>query len=108
MLESLQEVAGIHSFVLAVDPGDSRNEGFLGGTVLGREFWRGLRGGGDAGARTFKARCLKGIAVVKSDAPSDLTMDPATATSLKRGPASSMKAEVYANVRNALRFNISF
>lgn len=44
LLESLGSVSGIQSFLLAVDPSTSDpDDAFLGGTVTGREFWRGLR-----------------------------------------------------------------
>ena len=42
-----------------MDPYDPHGEGFLGGTLLGREFWRGHRGCGAAGARAFQVFCRK-------------------------------------------------
>jgi hypothetical protein len=105
-LESLEEVSGIHSFVLAVDASDGNDQGFLGGPVLGREFWRSLRGGGDGGVKTFKAHCLRHTEAATSSAILDAPLShvATSATVLKRGPANSVKTEVYANVRNALRF----
>jgi hypothetical protein len=109
ILELLHSLSGTHSFFLAVDPNDDLDEGFLGGTVLGREFWRGFRGGGDAGAKTFRSRCLKKLEGATSvqrhnftSAEASGTSSSAAATS-KRSPASSLKAEVYTNVRDALR-----
>lgn len=58
-LQSLQVVAGYQSFFLTVNPNDKSDEGFLGGTILGREFWRGHRGCGAAGALAFKLYCQK-------------------------------------------------
>jgi hypothetical protein len=112
-LESLHSLSGTHSFVLTVDPTDAADEGFLGGTVLGREFWRGLRGGGDAGANNFRSHCLKKAerATITtttqtnnlSSGETSLSGAALTAAS-KRSPASSLKADVYANVRDALRY----
>ncbi|KAI0303751.1 hypothetical protein B0F90DRAFT_1319989 [Multifurca ochricompacta] len=58
VLESLQDIAGVQSFFLAINPNDADDEGFLGGTTLGREFWRSLRGGGTAGAKSLKSLAL--------------------------------------------------
>ncbi|KIM84820.1 hypothetical protein PILCRDRAFT_5867 [Piloderma croceum F 1598] len=110
--ESLHSLSGNHSFFLTVDPADAENNGFLGGTVLGREFWRGIRGGGHAGAKNFRLHCLKKAEMVNtitalqnsnSTDGETLTLGAAATALSKRGPASSLKAEVYANVRDALR-----
>ncbi|KAG6842348.1 hypothetical protein C0991_010638 [Blastosporella zonata] len=103
MLETLLEVAGIQSFVLAVDPVSPSDKGFLGGTVVGREFWRGLRGGGDAGAKGFKAHCVRDLEssnppIPRQDPPA--TIPPAQP---KLPPARSLKTELYDGVRKALR-----
>ena len=37
-LESLETLAGVQSFFLVVNPHDPDDQGFLGGTVVGREF----------------------------------------------------------------------
>ena len=100
ILESLHEVTGVHSVFLSVDPGDPKDKGFLGGTVLGREFWRSLRGGGDIGFRSFKVHCHNGT---RASEPGDSGTTPFPTEILKRGPASSRKAEVYTNIRSALR-----
>ena len=112
-LESLHSLSGNHSFFLAIDPADAENDGFLGGTVLGREFWRGIRGGGHAGAKNFRLHCLKKaemattITSLQNSNPTGgetSTIGAAATAASKRGPASSLKAEVYANVRDALRY----
>lgn len=101
-LESLEGIAGLHSFFLVVNPKDATDEGFLGGTVLGRDFWRGYRGGGATGARAFKEHCAK---VLESQTPC-----PAAVRTLhlqgpqKKSSASELKKEIYAAVRNALRY----
>jgi len=62
-----------------------------------------LRSGGDAGAKNFKIHCLNGIGTT-----GDTIDDPAIARpappAWKRGATNSLKTEIYANVRNALRF----
>jgi hypothetical protein len=90
-LEALLPTASIHSFILAVDPNDTSDEGFLGGTLTGREFWRGLRGGGSIGAKAFKSHCLRNTASAPPAVP-------------KRTTASTIKADVYTGFRDALRF----
>ena len=101
ILESLHDVSGVHSFLLAVDPSDSADEGFLGGTVLGREFWRGLRGGGCMGATAFKLHCFKAAEAISSG-QGDSSKQMA-ATSVKRTPATAIRTTLYANIRKALR-----
>ena len=113
-LESLEQVSGVHSLLLAVDPSDPSDPGFLGGTPLGREFWRGLRSGGDLGAKNFKLHCLKDTASTPDpdDPTPDLLEPPTTGDSAhapassasKRTTANAVKTEIYASVRNALRF----
>ncbi|KAH9935262.1 hypothetical protein B0H21DRAFT_759281 [Amylocystis lapponica] len=108
-LESLYQIARLHSFFLVVNPQDPADDGFLGGTVLGREFWRGYRGCGVAGAKAFKALCVKTTEELAQSGQA--TPGPQAASSSqgdgistqKRGPASSLKAEVYSTVRNAVR-----
>ena len=102
-LETLATTLSVHSFVLAIDPFDPSDEGFLGGTTIGREFWRGLRGGGTPGALAFKEHCRRNYDPQASTA----RMPPITAsapTKSKKTPASLLKSEVYAAVRAALRF----
>lgn len=120
-LESLHTLSQADSFFLIVDPIDHSDEGFLGGTMLGREFWRGLRGGGENGAKNFKAYCLKNAKPVtptvdfmvpnaesgssSSNAGQAITSAtaPASANLSKAGPSRALKAEVYTKVRDALR-----
>lgn len=110
-LESLHDVAGLQSFFLVVNPKDPMDEGFLGGTMIGREFWRGHRGCGTAGARAFKLYSEKSSPnfVTSADTTPLLPMTRGAASQIdppvsKKGPAGSLKAEVYSSVRNALRF----
>lgn len=115
-LESLLSIGGLESFFLAVDPYDPTDEGFLGGTLLGREFWRGHRGCGAAGARAFQTHCQKSIAgqlPLPQEVPAYPIAVPPTShihvpvvqptNAVKKSPASTLKTEVYASVRNALR-----
>ncbi|KAJ7601782.1 hypothetical protein DFH06DRAFT_1217488 [Mycena polygramma] len=104
ILESLSCASGVQSFLLAADPSNPASSGFLGGSVLGREYWRGLRGGGDAGAKAFKLHCIKSDAQPpvssNAEASSSRTAPPAT---VKVGPARSLKIDLYDGVRKALR-----
>lgn len=108
MLESLCEVSGVQSFVMAVDPNNPSDLGFLGGSLAGREFWRGLRGGGEAGAKAFRKCCLRDMEsqhtppppspFTREEGPSNPSV-PAT----KKAPAKSLKNDLYESVRKALR-----
>ncbi|KAF8806966.1 hypothetical protein BYT27DRAFT_7101045 [Phlegmacium glaucopus] len=100
VLESLSEVSGVQSFLLAVDPSETSDSGFLGGSVVGREFWRGLRSGGEGGARAFKVFSINHLQPATRHpvhVPKSSTPPP------KGGPAKSLKNELYESVRNALR-----
>ena len=102
VLESLSEVSGVQSFILAVDPSEPSDNGFLGGSVVGREFWRGMRGGGDGGARAFKAHSINHLQrqpASKNIVPIPKSSPPPP----KGGSARSLKNELYESVRNALR-----
>ncbi|KAI0784251.1 hypothetical protein C8Q75DRAFT_810314 [Abortiporus biennis] len=106
VLETLQTIAGLQSFFLVTNPYNLSDKGFLGGTPLGREFWRGRRGCGDAGAEAFKSHCVFALQISQPSPP--LSMNPAIPTqsipSQRRiGPAKTLKSEVYSTVRNALR-----
>ncbi|KAG6851107.1 hypothetical protein H0H93_000987 [Arthromyces matolae] len=105
MLETLLEVAGMQSFVLAVDPMNPSDMGFLGGTVLGREFWRNMRNGGDSGAKAFKAHCFRGTesSLPPLPIPPRNSSSRAITPSLRGTPAKSTKADLYDAVRKALR-----
>ncbi|RDX57295.1 hypothetical protein OH76DRAFT_1334682 [Lentinus brumalis] len=106
-LESLETLAGLQSFVLVVDPSDLADEGFLGGTVIGREFWRGHRGCGVAGAQAFKARCVRAqsqFATPTRIATPLPTSAPIPASSAqKKSQAREVKSELYGAMRDALR-----
>jgi hypothetical protein len=108
ILESLYEVSGIQSFLLAVDPNNPSDDGFLGGTVVGREFWRGLRGGGEAGAKAFRSHCLRELesnpppAFPNTEGPSSRS----SSASVKQAPAKSLKNDLYEHVRTALRLMV--
>jgi len=106
ILESLSDTSGIQAFLLAVDPNDLADGGFLGGSLIGREFWRGMRGGGEHGARAFKTHCasrlknrsINGVQVHREEQDRPTSTPPP-----KGGPARSIKNELYDSVRNALR-----
>ena len=99
----LATTLSVQSFVLAVDPFDPSDDGFLGGTTTGREFWRGLRGGGAPGALAFKEQCRRSYVPQMSAARTPPVSAP-TVSKSKKTPASLLKTEVYAAVRAALRF----
>lgn len=111
-VESLQFIAGLQSFFLIVNPNDPKDEGFLGGTLLGREFWRGHRGCGAPGAQAFKLFCQKSTSHIdnqqQTHVPSSVRQFlpelPAVAVQpTKKGTASALKSDVYASVRHAIR-----
>ncbi|KAH9481383.1 hypothetical protein JR316_0005908 [Psilocybe cubensis] len=101
ILESLSAVSNTQSFLLAINPSDPSDQGFLGGSVVGREFWRGLRGGGVQGAKAFKVYCANLISQAEA------SQNPSNAGKSERNvstpPAKSIKSELYESVRNALR-----
>ncbi len=103
-LESLETLAGIQSFFLVVNPHDLDDPGFLGGTVVGREFWRGHRGCGAPGAEAFKAQCMR-VATQRPHIVSAPTIPPIVqnTASRKTVPAREVKNELYAGIRHALR-----
>ena len=100
--ESLLTVAGHHSFLLVVDPfaADATDKGFLGGTTVGREFWRGLRNGGATGARNFKEFCRKSSGNQSGVQAPVLAL---TSASSKQTPAGTMKNNLYVEMRSRLR-----
>ncbi|KAF8896335.1 hypothetical protein BD779DRAFT_1495273 [Infundibulicybe gibba] len=102
VLELLGTVANIQSFLLAVDPSNMTDQGFLGGSLSGREFWRGLRGGGESGAKSFKLQCVKdqlGNTAPSSDQVAANILPPGP----KHVPSRSLKAELYESMRRSLR-----
>ncbi|KAI0787666.1 hypothetical protein C8Q74DRAFT_1253160 [Fomes fomentarius] len=110
-LESLENVAGLQSFFLVVNPNDLRDEGFLGGTITGREFWRGHRGCGAAGVEAFKARCVRSqvnaprqvMTAGSSHLPPTPQLHPYSDVPRKKSQAREVKAELYGAMRDALR-----
>ena len=109
-LESLEALSGMQSFFLVVNPNDHDDNGFLGGTTFGREFWRGHRGCGAAGAELFKAKCIRSTQSLCSPHPGAVlhpTLQPVPlvpgTSSRKKGPARELKTELYGAVRDALR-----
>ncbi|KAJ3974689.1 hypothetical protein EV361DRAFT_893309 [Lentinula raphanica] len=115
ILESLSSVFGIETFLLAVDPEDTSSQSFLGGSVRGREFWRGMRTGGESGARMFRELCLKhkDLKNLQSNdssqrTPSDNTTTNSASTSSvvnvsSKQSARNIKVDLYDGVRKALR-----
>ncbi|KAI9455994.1 hypothetical protein F5148DRAFT_1002144 [Russula earlei] len=100
-LESLHATAGVQSFVLAVNPNDTEDEGFLGGSPLGREFWRSLRGGGMAGVKALKSLA---ISTFQDSSPSSHIALHGTGIPFRqRETAHSLKSDVYARARTLLR-----
>ncbi|KAI0671746.1 hypothetical protein C8Q78DRAFT_1030674 [Trametes maxima] len=109
-LESLEMLAGLQSFFLVVDPINQDDDGFLGGSLQGREFWRGHRGCGAAGAQAFKARCARIAPAIHSYHHTSASVDavfqqpPAQPTAAgNKGSARELKGELYAAMRDALR-----
>ncbi|KAH9850376.1 hypothetical protein C2E23DRAFT_836259 [Lenzites betulinus] len=112
-LESLETLAGLQSFFLVVDPSAQEDNGFLGGTIAGREFWRGHRGCGSAGAQMFKAQCTRSAHMSQRPTyPQPVAIDPmllprpaptSPPTVEAKGSARELKTELYAAMRDALR-----
>lgn len=106
ILESLSATAGVQSFLLAVNPTNPDDEGFLGGSLAGREFWRGLRGGGEPGARFFKQQCIRDLdSSCGNSATSGAagSKKPSAAQALTGG-SKALKNELYEKFRKALRY----
>ncbi|KAJ3744386.1 hypothetical protein DFH05DRAFT_1494936 [Lentinula detonsa] len=114
ILESLSGVFGIESLLLAVDTEDSTGQPFLGGTVKGREFWRGMRTGGESGARAFKEQCLKNqssrnVQPISPDQriplnnPSKSVSTSSVIDVSSKQSARNVKVDLYDGVRKALR-----
>lgn len=74
----------------------SPSEGFLGGSIQGREFWRGLRTGGESGARAFKEHCIK------NKVDGENCNNDSSASSSKQS-ARNVKVDLYDGMRKALR-----
>ena len=108
VLENLSTTSGVQSFLLAVDPFEPLDNGFLGGSLLGREFWRGLRGGGETGARSFRTHCMAQLQSknIQKDDGSTSPVEPQSSLlpTARAYHAKSLKNELYEYVRHALRF----
>lgn len=102
ILENLSTSSGVQSFLLAIDPFDSSDGGFLGGSLLGREFWRGLRGGGETGARSFRSHYLAQLQ--SKTLQRDITPAEPQPSLPPVPKAKLLKNELYESVRHALRF----
>ena len=114
-LESLHHIWGIQSFVLAVDPQYPANESFLGGSTAGRDFWRGLRGGGESGATSFKQQCIKQMgdsrheqspaaaAFENSEGSNSGQTSADTVGKQSQPSAREVKSELYDSIRRSLR-----
>lgn len=80
----------------------------MGGSLVGREFWRGFRGGGETGARSFKIHCTTQLRSKEEciDGTSTQTTVPSR-LSIPSAPkayhAKSLKNDLYESVRSALR-----
>jgi len=108
-LDSLLRVAGRHSLLLVINPEDEHDDGFLGGTNTGRDFWLGLRNGGAIGVRHFKQYCKDSLSSPTSTSKSPegtantvLEVSQAVSSS-KTSPAVVLKNQLYVEMRNALR-----
>ncbi|KAF7771625.1 hypothetical protein Agabi119p4_5936 [Agaricus bisporus var. burnettii] len=103
VLESLSSVTGIQSFLLAVDPHDPQDAGFLGGSIIGREYYRGLRGGGIAGASSFKTFLHKRLPTQQEEIDIRETSPHPTRTPAATRTAKKAKLELYESIRSQLR-----
>ncbi len=101
VLESLQVTGGVQSFMVAINPNDAEDEGFLGGSSLGKEFWTSLRGGGTAGAKALKSLAISTFQ--DSAFSSTSALHGAGIAPRQKETAHSLKSEVYARVRTLLR-----
>jgi len=113
LLESLERVAGLQSFFLIVNPYNPTDEGILGGTAKGRNFWQGQRGCGPAGVQAFRLASSfpQGMGSASGSGNAGATMPsaaqvvagPSQSTTKPKAAAMSLKAEVYSCMRAAVR-----
>ncbi|VDC04776.1 unnamed protein product [Peniophora sp. CBMAI 1063] len=101
-LESLHMATGVHSLLVSADPYDATASGFVGGTPLAREFWRGMRGGGEKGVAALRDVALK-VQHGASGSAGFVEGAAALASVKGKSPAYKLKTDVYAKVRTALR-----
>jgi hypothetical protein len=94
-LDNLCAVAQIHTPLVA-NPLNTSDDGFLGYTTVGREFWRGLRGGWIAGAQEFHRQAIASatafflVSDTRSECP-EVRMTRKVHTPAKKGPADLLK-----------------
>ena len=112
LLNSLFRIAGMHSLLLTIDPKDNNDEGFLGGSPSGREFWLSMRNGGATGMHHFKQFCRDngGQSLASSSdtggSSSVLARNAPPTQVIRSGkstPAVILKNQLYVEMRNALR-----
>lgn len=127
LLESLERVAGLQSFFLVVNPYNSSDEGFLGGTTTGRDFWQGHRGCSTAGAQAFRLFAAHSAASGSTAPEPSVSGEPVATGSVTsnsgvaspvhhnvevanarqkphgKSPAITLKTEVYSKMRAAIR-----
>ncbi|TFK75230.1 hypothetical protein BDN72DRAFT_758505 [Pluteus cervinus] len=103
ILESLAESSGVQSFLVSVDSKSPEDEGFLGGSVTGREYWRGLRGGGAVGAKSFKVHCQKLSQPPPIPAAGTVNPSQVDGSNSKAGTSKAVKTDLYDATRKALR-----
>ena len=107
----------MQSFLLAVDPADFADGGFLGGSLAGREFWRRMRNGGEAGAKAFKTYCAKDLPATRNGPEScssadifgvgePLQLPLHETTVIKKSTAKDLKSELYEKIRTVLRYGL--
>ena len=105
-LESLHAATGVHTLLVSVDPYDATGSGFVGGTPLAREFWRGMRGGGEKGAVALRSVALRAQESGSGGGSGGVNVEEVAALASAKGksPAYKLKTDVYAKVRTALRY----
>lgn len=105
-LESLADVAGVQTFLLAVDPHNPQDMGFLGGSLIGREYYRGLRGGGTAGASSFKTYAQKRMPSASQEEAHipevSVQQNPVAPPAVRS--ARQTKVDLYEVIRSQLRY----
>lgn len=89
--------------LLVVHPTDT-SDGWLGGSLLGREFWRELRGGGVPGAIAFKAKSWATYnSKLKATTPFAAAPEETPDVVSKPMGSGAIKAELNQRMRDTLR-----
>lgn len=105
-LEKIHAVFSLDSLLLVVSPLDN-SDAWLGGSLTGRDFWRGLRGGGTIGAKAFK-RSSKAAYDIAQGASTDFgglaTTSADNAHPARPQTSQSIKAELNRVARQRLRY----